>query len=264
MSIHPTAVVDARAIIDPSASLGPHVVIDGPVRIGPNCHIAASAVILGHTEIGAGCRIHAHAVMGDVPQDHAYDGDDSYCRIGDDCVIREGVTIHRGTSPGSATIVGNRCFLMTNVHVGHNCVLGDDVTLISGALLGGYVEVGAKAVISGNAGVHQFVRIGELAMVSGLAKVVKDVPPFCMTDRDGAVVGVNRIGLIRAGLSSAERADIKAAYRILYRSGTRGEAAIQSLAESVQTEAGRRLLEFMDRGSSRGVTRGSNLSKIAA
>jgi acyl-ACP--UDP-N-acetylglucosamine O-acyltransferase len=138
--------------------------------------VAASAVILGNTRIGAGCQIHSHAVIGDIPQDHAFDGSDSYCLIGDECTIREGATIHRGTAPGSATIVGDRCFLMTNSHVAHNCEIGNDVTLVSGALLAGYVRVGARAVISGNAAVHQFVRVGELAMIDGLYVPAKNDP----------------------------------------------------------------------------------------
>jgi UDP-N-acetylglucosamine acyltransferase len=151
---------------------------------------------------------------------------------------------------------------MTNAHVGHNCVLGDDVTLISGALLGGYVEVGARAVISGNAAVHQFVRIGELAMVSGLAKVVQDVPPFFMTNRDGAVVGINRVGLMRAGLSAAERDDIKSAFRIIFRSGRSRDDALQALMESVVTDAGRQLVEFMAKDTARGVAKTSDRKRI--
>lgn len=263
MSIHPTAIIDARASIDATAAIGPYVVIDGPVRIGPECRIAASAVLLGQTEIGAGCQIHSHAVIGDVPQDRAFEGGDSACRIGAGCIIREGATVHRGTSPGSATVVGDRCFLMTNAHVGHNCELGDDVILISGALLGGHVHVGPKAVISGNAAVHQFVRIGELAMVSGLAKVVQDVPPFFMTDREGVVVGENRVGLIRARLSSAERKEIKEAYRTIYRSGMTHKQALDHLQENLTTDAAHRLLTFMSATSNRGVTRDSTRRRRA-
>lgn len=264
MSVHPTAIIDPHAVIDPSASIGPYVVIEGAVRIGADCRIAASAMILGNTDIGAGCRIHAHAVVGDVPQDRDYEGGESYCQIGEDCVIREGATVHRGTLPGSATIVGNRCTLMTNSHVGHNCVVGDDVVIISGALLGGYVEIGRKAVIAGGAAIHQFVRIGELAMVSGLAKVVQDVPPYSLTDRDGAIVGENRVGLLRAGLTGLERSEIKIAFRIIYRSGMGRDAVIDELRSSLTTFAGQQLIDFIAHSSRRGVRRRSTPLRRAA
>lgn len=258
MSVHPTAVIGPLAVIDPSATIGPFAVIDGPVRIGAGCHIAASAIVMGHTEIGAGTRIHSHAVVGDVPQDRAYGaGGISFCQIGENCVIREGTTVHRGTAPGSATVVGDRCMLMTNSHVGHNCELREDVMLVSGVLLGGYVQVGPRAVLAGGAAVHQFVRIGELAMVSGLAKVVQDVPPFFLTDKDGAIVGENRVGLIRSRIPSLERNDIKSAFRIIYRSGMGHAEALEALETQLTTTAGRTILDFMSAGSKRGVRRES-------
>ncbi|MEX0703520.1 MAG: acyl-ACP--UDP-N-acetylglucosamine O-acyltransferase [Planctomycetales bacterium] len=255
MSIHVSAIVDPRAVIDPSAEIGPHAVIDGPARVGPECRIAPFAVVLGATELGPGCRVHSHAVIGDLPQDRAFEGAESFCRIGRECIIREGVTIHRGTAAGSATEIGDRCYLMTNSHVGHNCVLEDDVTLISGALLGGHVHVGRRAVISGNAAVHQFVRIGELAMVSGLGKIVQDVPPYLMADRDGTIVGVNRVGLLRSGMGPRERREVKEAYRLLYRSGLGRAAALAAFAAVVATEVGERLLAFLEAESPRGITR---------
>jgi UDP-N-acetylglucosamine acyltransferase len=264
MAIHSTAVVDSQARIHPTAELGPHVVVDGPVTIGPDCVVSPFAVLLGHTEIGAGCRIHSHAVLGDLPQDRAFGGGVSYCRLGAGTIVREGATVHRGTAPESATVIGERCYLMTNAHVGHNCVLADDVTLISGALLGGYVRIGTRAVISGNAAVHQFVRIGELAMISGLAKIVQDVPPFCMTDRSGAVVGVNSVGLKRAGYSSVERTEIKEAYRLLYRSQQGLREVRETLKRTFTTAAAIRLLEFLDEGSKRGLTKGSLQRRAAA
>jgi UDP-N-acetylglucosamine acyltransferase len=263
MAIHPSAVIDPAAKIHPTAEIGPHVVIDGPVRIEAGCHLGPSAIVLGHTEIGENCRIHSHAVIGDTPQDRAYEDGPSYCRVGRDCVIREGVTIHRGTAAGSTTLVGDGCLLMTNSHVAHNCTLGNNVTLVSGALLGGQVQVDKGAIISGSAGVHQHVRVGELALVSVLCKVTQDVPPFFIVESDSSVVGVNRVGLIRANFTLPEREEIKRAYRILYRSGLGSDAAIDALSETVTTEAGRRLLDFMVAGSSRGISRRA-LSRRAA
>jgi UDP-N-acetylglucosamine acyltransferase len=254
MTIHHSAVIDRRAVIHPTATIGAHVVIEGPATIGANCVLDPAAVVLGGAEIGAGCRIHSHAVVGGEPQDRRFDGGASYCRIGPQCVIREGATVHRGTAPGSATTVGARCLLMTNSHVGHNCTLADDVILVSGSLLGGYVQVGPRAMISGNAAIHQFVRIGELALVGILARIVQDVPPFFLTDQQGAIVGENRVGMTRAGLSADERREIKAAFRIIYRGGLGRSEAIEYLTGAVATNAGRRLLEFMAGTSNRGVS----------
>lgn len=252
MPIHPSAVVDSVAVIDPSASIGPLAVITGPVEIGADCVIDATAIVMGHTTLGAGCHVHAHAVVGDSPQDHKFRGETSYCRIGEGTSIREGATVHRGTAPGSTTIVGKRCLLMTNSHVGHNCELGDDVVLVSGALLGGHVEVGQRAIVSGNAAVHQFVRIGELALVGILARITQDVPPFCITDQEGNVVAENRVGMKRAGFSVSERMELKAAFSAIYRDGIGRNAAVKYLQTTVATDAGRRLLAFFAADSSRG------------
>jgi UDP-N-acetylglucosamine acyltransferase len=264
MSVHPTAIIDPLATIHATASVGPFAVISGPVHIGPACRIAASAIILGDTEIGAGCTIHSHAVIGDLPQDRAYDGAPSYCRVGENCIIREGVTVHRGTAADTGTVIGDDCMLMTNSHVGHNCEIGSGVTLVSGALLAGHVHVGSRATISGNAAIHQFVRVGELAMISGLAKVTQDVPPFFMTDREGAVVGENRVGLMRAGFTPVERQEIKTAFRIIYRCGMSHQAALDYLSGYVTSDAGHRLLAFCSEKSKRGLSRNANRLKRAA
>jgi UDP-N-acetylglucosamine acyltransferase len=255
VSIHQTAAIDRQADVHPSTLVGPHAFIDDRVRIGPDCQIGPFAVILRGTEIGSGCRIHAHAVIGDLPQDQSFDGSETFCRVGNECTVREGATIHRASVAGATTVVGDRCLLMTNSHVGHDCVVGDDVVLVSGSLLGGHVEVGDRAVISGNAAVHQFVRVGQLAIVGGLGKVVQDVPPFFMTDRDGAVVGLNVVGLRRAGISPDERREIKEAYRLIYRSGLCHADIIRSLSELASTPSGQALLQFLSAESRRGLTR---------
>lgn len=258
MPVHPTAVIDSRAEIHPTADIGAHVFIDANAVIGPYCRLAPGVVVYGGVTIGAGTRIHAHAVLGDVPQDRAFLGGESFVDIGENCVLREGVTVHRGTLPESRTCLGDNCFIMSNAHIGHNCVLEDEVTMISGSLLGGHVHVGARAVISGNAAVHQFVRIGELSMVSGLGKIVQDIPPFFMTDRDGALVGVNRVGLLRNGLTTQEREEIKSAFRILYRSGKTRLEAMKILADMIVTDAGKRLIDFLGGPSRRGLASDSH------
>lgn len=262
--VHPSAFVHPAALIDPTAEIGPHVVIDGPVTVGRDCRIGPSAVILGHTEIGAGCRIHSYAVIGDVPQDRKFQGGISYCRVGSGCVIREGVTIHRAVEAGAATVVGDNCHLMTNSHVAHDCVLGAGITLVSGALLGGHVQVGKGAVVSGNVGVHQFVRIGELAMIGAVSMITQDIPPFLMTDRDGSVIGLNSIGLMRAGVTSGARNEIKTLFKLMYHSGMRVDEALEHAQQIVSTDFGRIFIEFFQTGSCRGLRRGVGRKRKAA
>ena len=191
-------------------------------------------------------------MVGDAPQDFKYRGEVSYCRLGEGSVVREGATVHRGTAAGTATIVGKRCLLMTNTHVGHNCELMDDVILVSGSLLGGHVHVGSRAIVSGNAAIHQNVRIGELALVGILARITQDVPPFCITDQEGNVIAENRVGMKRAGFSLAERAELRAAFGAIYRDGIGRNAAVRYLQSTVATDAGRRLLAFYAHDSTRG------------
>ncbi|PQO46697.1 acyl-ACP--UDP-N-acetylglucosamine O-acyltransferase [Blastopirellula marina] len=264
MGIHPTAYVHPDADVHPSCDLGPHVVIDGPVRIGAGCRLGPGVIVLGDTEIGAGCSLHSHAVIGDVPQDHKYHGATTFCRIGSGCVIREGVTVHRACVENAATVVGDRCYLMTNSHVAHDCVLADDVTLVSGALLGGHVQVGSRTIISGNAGVHQFVRIGELAMIGAVAMISQDVPPFTLTNHAGEIAGLNSIGLLRAGVSAEERQEIKALFKIIYRTAMTLDRAVDLATELAVTEAGRRFVQFFDHESRRGIRKFSTARKAAA
>lgn len=253
MPIHFTAIIDGRASIDPAVDIGPYSVIEGPVKIAAEVVIGPHVHVLGHTTIGAGCRIHTGAVIGDWPQDRTYTGAESFCKLGKQTVVREHVTIHRGTTAGSETVIGDRCMLLAHSHVAHNCRLGDDVLLVNGALLAGHVTVGNRAVISGNAAIHQFARVGELAMIGGLAKITRDIPPYLMFDGSGICVGINLVGLRRAGFTREERQDVKAVYRALYRTAgsfSRGLAEVELL---VTTRAGLHLLEFLKAPSKRGI-----------
>lgn len=266
MKIHPTAIVDSRAEIDADVEIGAYAVVGGPARIHGGACLHSHAMVTGWTEIGARCVIHPHACIGGAPQDRAYSGARSYCRIGEDTQVREGVTVHRGTAPDSATVVGARCLLMVNSHVGHNCRLGDDVVLVNGTVLGGYVSVGPRAFLSGLSGIHQFVRIGELAMVGGVVKIAMDVPPFMTVGGQGdACTGVNIIGLRRAGFSPVERDEVRSSFRVLYRSGRLFRAACDELAQQVRTEPGRKLIQFLTEPSKRGILPGqSRLERKAA
>lgn len=256
MPIHPTAIVDPRAEIHPSADIGPHAVIDGPVRVGANCRILWHAIVCGRTEIGENCCIHPFAVVGHAPQDRAYKGEDTACTIGNDTVIREYASIHRGTGHGTATTIGRRCMVMASAHVGHNCRIGDDVTLVNAVLLAGHVSVGNGAFLGGMAGVHQFTRIGELAMIGGQALIRMDVPPFFTAVRFGECSGVNTVGLRRAGFTAEQRAELSMAYRVLYRSGRVFTHAVEEIDRQLHTAPGRRLVQFLREPSKRGITGG--------
>jgi len=258
MSIHPTAVIDAKAEIDPSVEIGPYVVIDSAVKIQRGTRVMAHAYLTGLTEIGADNEIHPGAVIGGAPQDRAYQGQETYLRIGDRNVIREYAQIHRGTAAGSATVLGNDNFLMATSHVGHNCVLADNVILANGALLGGYVEVGKNVFISGNCVVHQFVRIGDYALMRGLSGTSRDVPPFAIVDWQHTVRGVNVVGLKRAGFDEKRIRAIRRAFRVLFRSGRNLALAVKEIEKDggANTDV-LALLEFI-RSSKRGVCFGDD------
>jgi UDP-N-acetylglucosamine acyltransferase len=257
MKIHPTAIIDPKAEIESTVEIGPYVVIEGPVTIKGGTRVMAHAYLTGWTEIGERNEIHPGAVLGDAPQDKAYNGAKTYLRIGDENIFREYVQVHRGTTAGSATVIGNRNFLMATSHVGHNCQLGDDVILANGALLAGYVEVGNNVFISGNCVVHQFVRIGDHALMRGLSGTSRDVPPYAIVDWQHTVRGVNVVGLKRAGFDEKRIRAIREAFRVLFRKGRNLALAIKELekSHSANTDVSA-LLEFI-RASERGVCFGA-------
>jgi UDP-N-acetylglucosamine acyltransferase len=255
--IHSTAVIDARAEIHPDCEIGPYAVIDGPAKLGRATHVMARATIAGWTEIGAENEIHPGAALGGPPQDKAYKGAESYLKIGDRNIFRENVTVHRGTAPGSSTIIGNDNYLMAGAHAGHNCRLGNHIVLANGALLGGYVEVGDRAFISGNCVVHQFVRVGELSLMRGLSGTSRDVPPYAIVDWQHTVRGVNVVGLKRAGFDEKKIRALKEAFRILFVKGRNLKLALAELeADADLSREAAPLLEFI-KSSKRGVCFGA-------
>ena len=258
MTIHPTAIIDPQAEIDSNVEIGAYVVIEGAVKIKRGTRVMAHAYITGWTEIGADNEIHPGVVLGDAPQDKAYKGQETYLRIGDRNIIREHVQVHRGTAAGSATIIGNENFLMATSHVGHNCALGDNVILANGALLGGHVEVGNNVFLSGNCVVHQFVRIGDYALMRGLSGTSRDVPPYAIIDWQHTVRGVNVVGLKRAGFDDKRIRAIRAAFRILFRKGRNLSLAMKEVEESGRANRDvLALLEFI-KSSKRGVCFGAD------
>ncbi len=220
-------------------------VIEDGVEIGEGCSIGAYAVIKRHTRMGARNRVAEHAVIGGEPQDVKFKSDTvSGVVVGDDNIFREGVTIHRGSRPDAVTRVGSGCMLMVGAHVGHDCVVGSQVVLVNNAALAGEVTVGDRAFISAGVGVHQFCRVGRLAMIGGLAKVVQDALPFCITDGNPARArGLNLVGLRRAGFKAPEIAALKEAYRMLYQRVPLKEAVAGM--EKSSSDAVRELAEFI-------------------
>jgi UDP-N-acetylglucosamine acyltransferase len=200
------------------SSIHPTAIIEDDVILGEDCEIGAYAVIKRHTRMGARNRVAEHAVIGGDPQDFKFKSDTlSYTEIGDDNYFREGVTIHRGSRPDSATKIGNGCFLMAYAHIAHDCIVGNNVVMANTAGIAGEVVVADKAFISAAVTVHQFCRIGRNAMIGLSSKVVQDALPFCITDGNpGRARGLNLVGLRRNGFAKEDIAALKAAYRMLY------------------------------------------------
>jgi UDP-N-acetylglucosamine acyltransferase len=253
--IHPTAVVDARAEIDPSADVGPCVVIDGPVRVGPRTRIMAGAYLTGRTELGADNVVHPGAVLGHEPQDLAYRGAATGLRIGDRNVLREHCEVHRGTQPDTWTEIGDDNYLMSQSHVAHNCRVGSHTILATGATLGGHVVLEDQVFVSGNCVVHQHVRVGRLAIMRGLSRTSRDVPPFAVMDGTHTVHALNRVGLRRAGFDRPRIAALAAAFRILFLARTNLTQAIARVEAEVSSPDVDYLLAFI-RASRRGVAQG--------
>src|SRR5215216_2780170 len=216
--IHPTAVVDRGAEIAADVQIGPYCVIGPSVVLGEGCRLRAHVHLTGHTAIGARTMIAPFASLGTPPQSVKYRGGPTRLVIGTDCDIREGVTINTGTEDGGGlTEIGARCLFLAGSHVGHDCRIGNDVTLANNAVLGGHVMVGDYAALGGHAAVHQFVRIGESAMISGVSGVAGDVIPFAFAIGQRAVLdGLNVIGLRRRGFARADIHRLRNAYRALF------------------------------------------------
>ena len=252
--IHPTAVVDPRAEIASDVEIGPYCVIDGPVKIGAGVKIWPHAVLTAPLEIGEGCQIHVGAVLGHLHQ-ALREPQAGGVKIGARTIVREYVTVHRASQKGVWTVVGSDCLLMGFAHVAHDCVIGDRVILANGVLVAGHVTIEEKAILSGHVAVHQFVRIGMLAMVGGLSRVNKDVPPYFLVKGDSEVWGINTVGIKRAGVSEQSRSAIREAYRLLYRSGLNTTQALKAIqAQGQLSPEVERLVRFVQE-SRRGICR---------
>jgi UDP-N-acetylglucosamine acyltransferase len=243
--IHPTAIIHPQAKLDATVQVGPFAVIDGAVELGADCIVGPHVYLTGETKIGANNHFHAGCVIGDAPQDLKYKGEPTRLRIGDNNVFREHFTIHRSNKPDAETIVGSHNFFMANSHVAHNCVIGDHVILANGALLGGHAVVQDRAFISANCLVHQFTRVGTLALMQGGAAISQDLPPFTIAQRENEICGLNVIGLRRAGFTAEQRLELKRLYHLLFRSGKNLREALAEARENFSSAPAKILLDFI-------------------
>lgn len=246
------ALVSKKAKVGPEVDIGPFTIIEDGVEIGAKVKIGAHAHILTGTTIGEGTCVHMGAVIGNTPQDLAFENKPTFVKIGKRNVIREYVTIHRGTKEGTTTVIGDDCYLMAASHVGHNCEIGNKVIIANGALLAGYVLVGDMAFISGNVVIHQFCRIGTLAMIGGFTGINKDVPPYMLVRGPSVVRSINLIGLRRAKVARESIRSIEEAFRHIYRSELNTANALEEIKKLPQSKEITHLIEFIQ-SSKRGI-----------
>jgi UDP-N-acetylglucosamine acyltransferase len=258
MPIHPTAIVDSKAQVDPSADIGPFCVIGAAVAISAETRIGPHTVIEGPTTIGRGNRIGNHCSLGSPPQDIGYKGEPTKLVIGERNFLGDYVQISRGTTKTAhqTTTIGNDNFLMAYCHIGHDCIVGDRVIAANALQLAGHVTIEDRVVFGGLVAIHQFVRVGKFAMVAGGSVTAQDIPPFCKVGGWGcAVYGLNQVGLERGGVERAAIKRLKEAYKLLFRAGGKLEDRLHQLeTEFADSAEAQHWVKFF-RESKRGVVR---------
>jgi len=256
--IHPSSVVGPDVELAPGVEVGPLCILDGKIRVGARTRLIGHVTILGITELGADNVLHPGAVIGDEPQDLTYTGVARSVKIGDRNIFREFSTVHRGSERGDVTIMGDDNFIMQNAHVAHDCRIGNSTIIAGGALLAGWVELGDRALVSGNCVVHQYTRIGRLAMMRGLSRTSRDVPPFCIMDGTHTLRGINVVGLKRAGAPSKSIHALRHAFTALFGARQNLKLAIERLEKS--GDLAPEVIEMLNfiRASKRGVAFGPN------
>jgi UDP-N-acetylglucosamine acyltransferase len=253
--VAPTARIHPGAIIGPRSRIGEYCVIESDVTIGAGCLLEPHVYVKRWTTMGDRNEISAGTVLGTDPLDKSFSGERSYLRIGSGNKIREHYTISRGTEPESATEIGDGNYIMTSGHIAHNCRIGDNSVIASCALVAGYVDVEDQAFISGGVVIHQFSKIGRLAMIGGNTRVNADVPPyFLYSEFNVAPIGLNMTGLKRAGFTEDEIRPLKNAFRLIYKSGLRLDDAMKRIEQENPTEHTLHLARFI-RASKRGICR---------
>lgn len=256
VELHPQAIVDPSAELDPGVRVGPWTLIGPNVRLGAGTEVGPGVLIEQNTRVGAGCTIGKGAVLGTDPQDLKYRGEETFLEVGDRTVIREYATLHRGTSASGRTEVGDGCLLMAYAHVAHDCRLGNEVILANAVNMAGHVMIGDYAIVGGVTAIHQFVRIGKHAFVGGGSRVSQDVAPFSrVAGNPPKMYGLNSVGLKRRGVSQEVRSALKKAYRTVFLSGLNVSQGLERVREEA-VDPGPELLDFLDfiERSERGVT----------
>jgi UDP-N-acetylglucosamine acyltransferase len=252
--VHATAILDASVEVGEGVEIGPYAVIGPNVRIGAGTQVGPHVVIERDTTLGRDCRVHAGAVLGGDPQDLKYGGEAAPLIVGDRTVIRECVTVNRGTEARGRTEIGADCLLMAYSHVAHDCVLGDNVIIANSVNMGGHCTLGDWVIIGGITPIHQFVQVGAHAFVGGSSAVRKDVPPFVKAAGDPLrLFGLNTVGLQRRGFSDEERAGLRRAYRMLFQSKTNLRESLRAARAELSGPHIDTLLTFIE-GSERGIT----------
>jgi UDP-N-acetylglucosamine acyltransferase len=262
--IHSAALVSPEADIAADVDIGPYVIIEGPVRIGEGCLIRPFVHLIGPLTLGRANQVYSGAVLGERPQHLKYNGEPTTVEVGEENIFRENVTIHRGTTSSWKTVIGNQNLFMAGSHVAHDCTIGNNCILANGALVGGHCHLEDNVYLSGNSAVHQFVRIGRLALLSGVSATTKDIPPFIIQQEINWVVGVNVVGMRRVGMTGERIDAVRRAYHLIFREGQ----VLPNALARVDMELGsidvvQELLTFI-RNSGRGIngirTRGPSLA----
>ncbi len=256
-SIHPTAVIEPGAEIGEDVSIGAYSVIGPKVKLGRSCQIASHVVIAGHTSIGDETIVFQFASVGAPPQDLKFKGEDSLAIIGDNTMIRECVTVNRGTASKGRTVVGSNCLLMAYSHIAHDCVLNDSIIVGNATQLAGEVEVDHHAILSGGTLVHQFSRIGAHVMIQGGTRLGKDIPPYVIAGREPVCYsGLNLVGLRRSGFSNEKINEIQEIYRTIYQAGFNFTDAVNKIEKEFEETPEMRLIVDFIKNSPRGIVRG--------
>lgn len=254
--ISPLASIHPEAKIGENVEIGPFVFIDKDVEIGDGCIIDASATICRFTKLGKNCHVFPSAVIGAIPQDLKFHGEETWTLIGDNCVLREFVTVHRGTFSKGKTVIGNNNLIMAYCHVAHDCVLGNNIIMSNATQLAGEVVVDDFAIIGGGTLVHQFSHIGSHVMIQGGSRINKDVPPYIIAAREPiAYCGVNSVGLNRRGFTPEQIHTIQEVYRLLYQGGMNTTQALEQIEKEIPQSTERDTIWTFVKQSTRGIVK---------